>query len=330
MTERRWTAGQGLEAKRLRWRDRLPALVVKRAEASGQRGRQWLDALDEKVAGLQALWRIEVDAVLSGGTHGLAATAKGANGAHYVLKIDIPGNPEDDEFSRSVQVLSAAGGQGYARLYAWDEAGQACLLERLGAPLSGLGLPLEEQLAIICRTLGETWRIPADGMKLPDGADSVRWFQSFIVAESGRLGNPCGDRVLEQAMEFLKSREQRLNPSDYVLVHGDAHAANTLEDTTQPGCFKLIDPDGLFYERAYDLGVLMREWTEVYQADPKAQGLERCRYLHRLTGVDQRGIWEWGFLQCVSTALVLWPVDRVAAQRLMSVARAWCGVTVEL
>lgn len=329
MTERELTARQDLGAKGLGWRRRLPDVVVKRAEASGQRSRQWLDSLDGKIADLQALWQIEVGEVLSGGTHGLAAGAAGVDGARYVLKMDMPEAPEDSEFLRSVQVLEAAGGRGYARLYAWDEARQACLLERLGAPLSRLGLPLEEQLAIICRTLEETWRIPADGMKLPDGADSVRWFRSFIVAESGRLGNPCGDRVLEQAMEFLKAREQRLDPSGYVLVHGDAHGANTLEDPSRPGRFKLIDPDGLFYERAYDLGVLMREWTEAYQPQPRARGLERCRYLHRLTGVDQRGIWEWGFLQCVSTALVLWQVDREAAQRLMSVAQAWCGVTVE-
>ena len=320
---------QSSDAERIRWRHRLPAVVVRRAEDSGERGIRWLDELDGVVAALESLWRIKVGAVLSGGTHGLAADAVGWDGERYVLKIDIPGDPEDDEFFRSIRVFSAAGGRGYARLIACDEKRQACLLERLGAPLSKLGLPLEEQLAIICRTLEETWRIPAAGMKLPTGADSVQWFRTFLAAENQRLGRPCGTAVLDQASAFLASREQRLDPSGYVLVHGDAHAANTLEDRTRTGCFKFIDPDGLVYEKAYDLGVLMREWTEAYQPDPLARGLERCRYLHRLTGVNQRGIWEWGFLQCVSTGLVLWMADRPAAQRLLSVAQAWCGATAE-
>lgn len=125
MTERELTARQELGTKGLGWRRRLPDVVVKRAEASGQRGRQWLDSLDGKIADLQALWQIEVGEVLSGGTHGLAAGAAGVDGARYVLKMDIPEAPEDSEFLRSVQVLEAAGGRGYARLYAWDEARQA-------------------------------------------------------------------------------------------------------------------------------------------------------------------------------------------------------------
>ena len=93
MTERELTARQDLGAKGPGWRRRLPDVVVKRAEASGQRGRQWLDSLDGKIADLQALWQIEVGEVLSGGTHGLAAGAAGVDGARYVLKMDIPEAP---------------------------------------------------------------------------------------------------------------------------------------------------------------------------------------------------------------------------------------------
>ena len=59
--------------------------------------------------------------------------------------------------------------------------------------------------------------------------------------------------------------------------------------------YKLIDPDGLFYEKAYDLGVLMREWAEEYEQDPVEKGKQRCETLHQLTGVPKPGqIWEWG------------------------------------
>ena len=110
MTERELTARQDLGAKGLGWRRRLPDVVVKRAEASGQRGRQWLDSLDGKIADLQALWQIEVGEVLSGGTHGLAAGAAGVDGARYVLKMDIPEAPEDSEFLRSGLIMRYAPG----------------------------------------------------------------------------------------------------------------------------------------------------------------------------------------------------------------------------
>ncbi len=311
------------------WRTRLPAVVVKRAMASGRRGEQWLDTLDDAVAGLEKAWRIKVGEVLSGGTHGLAALAVDERGNACVLKMDMPEAPEDDGFRRIVQVLDAAGGRGYVRLYHWDEARQALLLERLGPPLIAMGFSVEKQLSIICHTLEETWSIPPAGLALPDGEGSVAWFRAFIPKANEEQGFPCPPEVVEQAMAFLRAREQRLDPAGYVLVHGDAHGANTMADTARPGGFKFIDPDGLCYEKAYDLGVLMREWTAAYQPDPLARGLERCRYLHRLTGVDQRGIWEWGFIQCVSTGLVLWPADQPAAQRLLDVAGAWCGAVVE-
>ena len=42
--------------------------------------------------------------------------------------------PEDlgGEFSRSIETLKLADGQGYAKLYAYDRKRKACLLERLG------------------------------------------------------------------------------------------------------------------------------------------------------------------------------------------------------
>ena len=63
---------------------------------------------------------------------------------------------------------------------------------------------------------------------------------------------------MERAFSYLKSREDAMNPAEYGLIHGDAHNGNTLSELSGDG-FKLIDPDGIFYEKAYDLGVLMRE-----------------------------------------------------------------------
>ena len=61
-----------------------------------------------------------------------------------------------------------------------------------------------------------------------------------------------------------------------------------------------MDPDGLVAEPAYDLAIPMIEWSrELLDGDATRLGRERC-----LTGVDARGIWEWGFVERVSTGLL--------------------------
>ena len=57
-----------------------------------------------------------------------------------------------------------------------------------------------------------------------------------------------------------------------------------------------------------------------------AGGIPRCARLSELTGADPRGIFEWGFLQCVSTGMVLWPINREAARELLGLAESWCAL----
>ena len=128
--------------------------------------------------------------------------------------------------------------------------------------------------------------------------------------------------MLERAFGYLRAREAALDPGSFVLVHGDPHGGNALRTLEGDG-YKLIDPDGLWYEKAYDLGVLLREWREEYAPDPVQKGKERCAYLHQLTGVDKEAIFQWGFLQCVSTGLLYWDIHRETGQELLGIAQAW-------
>jgi len=115
-----------------------------------------------------------------------------------------------------------------------------------------------------------------------------------------------------------------------VIVHGDAHNNNTLMTLDGKG-FKLIDPDGIYYEKAYDLGVLMREWPEEYRVYPLENGRKRCKLLHELTGADEKGIWQWGFLQTVSTSLILLQIGQIElADEMLHTAEAWCTEKGEL
>ena len=100
-------------------------------------------------------------------------------------------------------------------------------------------------------------------------------------------------------------------------MHGDAHALNTLavtgtgedsyaEKDADKTRYKFVDPDGLFAERACDLAVPMRDWNqELLAGETLYLAQKRCNLMSELTNVDAHAIWQWGFIERVSTGLVL-------------------------
>ena len=76
-----------------------------------------------------------------------------------------------------------------------------------------------------------------------------------------------------------------------------------------------VDPDGFVADRAYDLGVAMRDWSERLLEPQTLAGLPRisARTLAERSGVDATRIWEWGFIERVSTGLYLLDVVRSPA-----------------
>lgn len=303
----------------------LPPEVTGRAESLGEAGRIWLDDLEDIVRNLEAQWDITIGTPLSGGSHSLVALADGRDGGQYAVKVDVPENPDPVDFLKEVRTLEIANGRGYAKLFAYDVENRACLLERLGPTLQSMGLPVQEQIQAICDTLKATWEIPVkDHGCLSDGAESVAWFRKFLVDSWENLKRPCPKRVIDCGLMCLRSREEALDRTPCVLVHGDAHANNTL--AAPGGGFRLIDPDGLYYEKAYDLGVLVREWMDTYLADPVGLVQKRCQFMHELTNVPQRDIWEWGYTQTVSTGLVLVQVGQQDyGKSMLELAGTWAA-----
>jgi streptomycin 6-kinase len=96
-----------------------------------------------------------------------------------------------------------------------------------------------------------------------------------------------------------------------VLVHGDAHPSNVLEvpdgiDHSAHPAFRLTDPEGLASEPAHDLGVVLRGWNEdLLAAHAAAVAFQRCEAVNRRTGVDPESIWQWSYIERVSSGLFL-------------------------
>lgn len=285
----------------------VPDAVRGKALALGAPGHRWLRSLPDLICTLEQEWRLTVGATLHGGSAAYVAAATTEDGADVVLKLQMPGY---DSAADEIRVLRIADGRGYVRLLRHDEAHGAMLQERLGPRLSQLGLPIMREIEIICATLEHAWIQTTEAAGFRTGAEKARWLGAFITRTWQALDRPCSEWLIDQALAFSLIREAAFDPERAVLVHGDAHSGNTLAPLHADGSttdeFKLVDPDGLFAERAYDLAIPMRDWSgELLAGDALRLGQERCAYLSRLTGADREAIWQWGLIERVSTGLLL-------------------------
>ncbi|WCO65195.1 aminoglycoside phosphotransferase family protein [Iamia majanohamensis] len=294
----------------------VPQVVRRKARAAGAEG--WLRTLPDVVDALSARWGLTPGAAFPDATEALVlAVTCGDDRSPAVLKLVVPqeGDPAQDEAT----VLRLDGGDGCVRLLDDDPDLGALLLERLGPSLHALGLPLARRQQVLCDTARRVWR-PAPGCGLRSGADKARWLVDHITTSWEELDRPCSEAAVDHALGCAARRVAAHDDERAVLVHGDVHEWNALRSGDG---FRLVDPDGLLAEPAYDLGVLMREDpVDLLRGEPR----DRARWLAVRTGLDAGAIWEWGVVERVSTGLLatrvgLQPVARQmlhAADRIAS------------
>jgi streptomycin 6-kinase len=298
--------------------------VLRNIAAQGEVGTSWLEALPSLLRRLAGEWGITLGCLFPNATEAFVSEALTADGQQAALKIPIAGLPKAD---RELSLLEAANGRGYARLLRHDTDSGAMLLERLGPQLAELGLPITQQIRIICQTLEQAWMPLPLGLRFPTGAEKASQMSSYISTIWPRLGRPCSEKVIEVALRFAEARRDAFDPANSVLAHGDLHAWNTLLDRGTNEC-KFVDPDGLFIERAYDLGISMREWsTELLAGDPVALGRQRCALLSRLTETQESAIWQWGFVERLVNGLRYKEVGpEENSTEFLTVVEAWAQV----
>ena len=303
---------------------RLRDKVLRNIASRGEPGASWLEALPSLLGRLEAEWSIKAGRLFPNATEAFVSEAVTADGQPVALKIPIPG-PVGAERERSL--LQTASGRGYVRVLRHDATSGAMLLERLGPQLGMLGLPIEEQIRVICRTLQQAWMSMPPGVGYPTGAEKAAEILSYIATAWSRLGRPCSEKVIEIALRFADARRDAFDPTDSVLAHGDPHTWNTLLDP-KTNQYKFVDPDGLFIERAHDLSISMREWSaELLAGDPVASGRKRFALLSRLTGVPQSAIWQWSFIERLVNGLRYMEVGAAEnAVEFLAVVEAWAEV----
>jgi streptomycin 6-kinase len=122
------------------------------------------------------------------------------------------------------------------------------------------------------------------------------------------LDHPCPERIVVQALRCAEQRAGSFDPDRCLVVHGDPHPANALAVLTpRAGAdsgYVFVDPDGFIGDPAYDLGVILRDWcSQLLAGHATKLAQQYCALLADHTGMDATAIWEWGYLERVSTGL---------------------------
>jgi streptomycin 6-kinase len=289
----------------------VPGLVRQRVMHLGQRGEQWLAELPDVIAHLERTWSIRVGQALAGGTGSYVARARTAEGGDAILKVAIPEVGYADE----VHVLASAQGHGYVRLLADDREREAMLLEALGPPMAPLALLPEQKIALLCQMLRQAWHAPrpAGLVVMPDDEKAGQLART-VSRLWEELGHPCSERVVNEALQYAERRAGAFDLERCVVVHGDPHPWNALQVLAPrvgaEAGFVFVDPVGFLTDPAYDLGVVLRDWCEqllaaetTRPAGAAALARRYCTLLSAETGIEERAIWEWGFLERVSSGL---------------------------
>ncbi|MDP1793318.1 MAG: aminoglycoside phosphotransferase family protein [Acidimicrobiales bacterium] len=294
---------------------RLNEIVTRKIAMLGDVGAGWLENLDEIVNGYATAWGFTIGESLDGGSHAYVAEVVRHDGTPAVFKYALPDMRGAGDHDKELRTVVAAQGNGYVHVFDYDLDNRAVLMERLGPTLDQSGLSVAEQIEVMCRTLSP-WAAAPDGLTIESGAEKAAWLHKNIEQMWNELDRPCSRAAVDQAQLFATQRIAAHDPSKAVLVHGDAHQSNLL--LAADGSYRMIDPDPMIAEPAADLAVPMRDWNADLRAsgDPAGAAVARCYRISELTGVDPQPIWEWGFMERMSTALYCdtlgiedWPRD---------------------
>jgi hypothetical protein len=115
----------------------VPQAVRNKALLAG--GAAWLAELPQLIEELARLWAIQVGSPYPDPTEAFVAEAVLGDGTPVVLKVVVP--RPGDGIVNEITALRLADDRGCVRLLAADPDRGALLSERLGRPLSELGLP---------------------------------------------------------------------------------------------------------------------------------------------------------------------------------------------
>jgi streptomycin 6-kinase len=276
------------------------------AESLGVLGHRWLESLPAIIQQQCQVWSLELGELLLDGSRSYVCRVTRQDGGRAVLKLALP----EPMLEAQMMTLVAAQGRGYVEVFAHDMTNGAFLLESLGSPIHAVAHDVSKVLSVTAETLLQTWQVIPQS--LPLIATTEHKAASLLALVQGlTVKLNLHVQAVDQAVRFAHERLEARHPERQVVVHGDPHTGNLLQvEQARVGAesgFVFVDPEGFCCEPEYDLGVAIRDWNDALSVctDPRATLRGWCEQLADLTGTDAEAIWQWAFLERVSTGLYL-------------------------
>lgn len=270
-------------------------------------------ALAERLTELLEHWDLTPGVTYDEGFRGLVMAVETA-GAPLVLKVAQPG----PAFAAQVGTMRAAQSRGYAAVVAADLDRGGLLMERLGPSLASSALDPPTQVAALTSTLLQAWEVRLDvAAPVRAGQDKAAALARMVDEQrtpaDGIRWGPALDLAHSLALHLSATREADRD----VLCHGDPHPGNALraDGAGGAGPYKLVDPDGFRCEPEYDLGVVLRDFTQVLLGDgpsARAQHARWCGLAASMAGLDEERVRWWAFVERVTSGLALRAAGEVA------------------
>ncbi len=279
------------------------------AEHQGGVGRRWLATLPTLVPQLCREWGLERGDRLTGGSRSYVCRVTTRAGQPAVLKVALP----EPSLTTQLAVLLAARGRGYVQVLAHDLTRGALLMEALGPSAEASLDRVPDVLTRLSGALALAWEVPRGGLTAARGAaeHQAAGLSALVSQLAAEHPDAAPAAVVAQALLYARERFAARDARRQVVVHGDAHAVNLLRvERPRSGAdlgYVFVDPEGFLCEPEYDLGVAIREWNTLLEGvgDAPAEVQGWCAQLARETGTDADAIWQWGYLERVSTGLYL-------------------------
>ena len=276
----------------------------RRAELLGTPGQVWIQELPHKVKEALNQYGQTFLTAVEGGSESYLALAQDSTGIQRVLKVLMP---SDADVSAEIAGLRAANGRGYVRILEADASKDIIVMERLGSPVAESGLTIQSQISKVTRALQESWQADTNQQELVPGEKKADWLENHLRHTPDKIDINFNPKIIHRALDLIENRRAAWQKQEFVLAHGDPHEYNTLAVSDEKaGAYRLVDPDGMVFEAAYDLGILLRNWIDTYrQADPAGELRRRAIWLSEQTAVAKNAIISWGFVEIVSTGIHL-------------------------
>jgi streptomycin 6-kinase len=270
-------------------------------------GCAWLGELPARVKHCADLWSLRLEPPYQESQVSIVFPVTRSDRSPAVLKLQFPHAESEHE----AEALRRWNGEGAVRLFAYEPAHHALLMEKCepGDPLSGI--EPDRALEVFIGLLPRLW-INADQPFMTLHQESTGWAEQLPQLWEGAR-RPFEVELLETAVEALHKLPE--TQGEQVLVHQDLHGDNVLRAQREP--WLVIDPKPLVGEREFTVAPIIRSYEFGHSRKDVLNRLDRLTNALRL---DRERARLWALAQTLDWAFA---GERVLGRHLDTARWLW-------